>query len=304
MEQLSEEIKRVVPNYRTRFTSVAVAGPISGEQVVLTNWEGPPAARTVNLSEFPVAVFPRGKSRLLNDLAAGAYGLAAADKQGILGQYFEQLFRDRAPLGPILGVRTAVLAMGSGLGVALITWGKEGARVLATEGGHLQIPIRLSKHPAYAEESSLLEKVSAHWYGQAKLMPEYEDIASGRGLKLVYSLLSGQPLAQCNVPQIIEKAREGDKVARKAFLWNNVILMRAAKAVATSMNCDSVVLALDNQARNYDLVKSIESELAEEFYEFIRPDWMSKVRVYTQKKVLNFNLLGTTHVATRGAAQE
>ena len=75
--------------------------------------------------------------------------------------------------------------------------------------------------------------------------------------------------------------------------------MRAAKGIATSLSCDSVVLALDNQVKNAWFVEAIADTLHDEFYHFIRPDWMKGIRVYTQTEVLNFNILGTSYMASK-----
>jgi glucokinase len=81
------------------------------------------------------------------------------------------------------------------------------------------------------------------------------------------------------------------------------MFLRGAKAIATSMCCDSVVLALDNQVKNSMFVTEISEDLKNEFYHFIRPEWMKGIRVYTQKKFLNFNVLGTDYMAHRLASQ-
>jgi hypothetical protein len=90
------------------------------------------------------------------------------------------------------------------------------------------------------------------------------------------------------------KAKAGDAAARttflRKFLLNNKFCVRARKTRATAMNCDSVVFARNNQVRNLRFVKEVDSEkdLETEFHEFIRPDWLTERRVYTQKGALQF----------------
>ena len=304
VEDLSAKMKKVVQKYETVGSAMAVAGPINDGEVVMTNWLGKPAARTLSLAQLPKDLFPEKKSVFLNDLEAGAYGIVAADKLGILDDNFQQLWTDRAPKGPIIGQRTAVLAMGSGLGVALIVKSplSPDPVVMPTELGHLQIPQVCCRHPNNKLERSLVQHVSEHYYAGAQC-PEYEDVSSGRGLELTYQYFNlvetGRkiPLDQISAGEIAALAQDGDAVARKALLWHYTMFIRSAKSVATSLSCDSVVLALDNQVKNSWFVQSVEKELGDEFYHFIRPDWMKGIRAYSQTKILNFNILGTDYMA-------
>ena len=105
------------------------------------------------------------------------------------------------------------------------------------------------------------------------------------------------PLDQIEGGEIAQDARRGDRIARQALMIHYKMFLRAAKAVATTLSCDSVLMALDNQVKNIWFVRSAVEELKDEFYTFIRPDWMKNIRVYTQTKVLNFNLLGMDYMA-------
>lgn len=304
IEDLSSKMKDVIQKYETVGSAMAVAGPIKDGEVVMTNWTGDPSVRTLSLSQLPGDLFPPKKSVFLNDLEAGAYGIVAADKLGILNDNFKQLWEERAPKGSIIGERTAVLAMGSGLGVALIVKNPMTSEpiVLPTELGHLQIPSVCCAHPNCELEKALVQHISEHYYAGEKC-PEYEDISSGRGLELAYQYFNlvetGKkvPLEQISAGNIATLAQEGDAVARNSLLWHYKMFIRSAKSIATSLSCDSVILALDNQVKNDWFVKSVEKELGEEFYQFIRPDWMNNIRAYSQTKILNFNILGTDYMA-------
>ena len=307
LNNFCDQLLSIVPNAEAKGAAIAVAGPITDNTVVFTNWAGPVEGRTVSLSQLPVKLFPEGKSYFLNDLEAGAYGILAAEKSGILESSFDQLFLDKAPKGPLISSkRTAVLAMGSGFGVALIVKNPlfDVPVVIPTELGHLQIPVRMEGSPEYPEERGLMQFL-ANYYYEGKLCPEYEDVASGRGLPLAYQYLyekeKGEKVdpAELDAGKIAVKANNGDPIARRALTWHYKIFTRAAKCIATSLSCDSVLLALDNQVKNNEFVRSIEKELNDEFYTWIRPDWMNSVRVYTQKVVLNFNILGTTYMANQ-----
>jgi glucokinase len=304
---LTAAIDSVAPGFVTKGTALAVAGPISNGRVLLTNWSGDPSLRTIAVSELPPRLFPPNATSLLNDLEAGAYGVLSVGEKGGLDPLFTQLWTDRAPAGPILSTtRTAVLAMGSGYGVALIVKSPLLAQplVLGTELGHLQVTAQLASDPAFAAERELLQFVSDHHYAGVH-MPEYEDIASGRGLRLAYQYFvkksTGEllPLESLDAGAIAQKAQEGDPLAEEALLWHQKLFIRSAKTIATSLCCDSIVLALDNQVKNAWFVFKISDKLKEEFYSWIRPPWLDGVRVYTQTKILNFNILGTDYIAHR-----
>ena len=305
LNAVSDKIQKVAPGAQCKGAAIAVAGPISNNTVTFTNWPGKPSLRTVSLNQLPRTLFPIGHSLFLNDLEAGAYGVIAAEQQGKLEPLFEQMWPDVAPKGKLVSDgRTAVLAMGSGLGVALIvkTPLLKAPLVLPSELGHLQIPTVCDKHKNSAEENKMIQYISDHYYN-GRQMPEFEDIASGRGLCLVYQYLYDKyhqikiPLDEIDAGDIAQNARQGDKIAREALMVHYTMFMRAAKAVATTLCCDSVLMALDNQVKNIWFVRSANQELKDEFYTFIRPDWMKNIRVYTQTKVLNFNILGTDYMA-------
>jgi glucokinase len=309
---LTNEIENRISKFVCVGAALAVAGPISHGRVVLTNWPGDAADRTIDVHELPQSLCPRDCTVLLNDLEAGAYGVVAASLGGSLGQVFEQMFTDVAPRGPIVSDhRTAVCAMGSGFGVALIV--KSGMLtvplVLPTECGHIQIPPNCDEHPDSGLEHDLLQHISNHYYNGTQ-QPEYEDIASGRGLPLVYQFFvereTGEHITveSLDAGVIATKAKNGsDDVARLALLWHYKMFLRGAKAIATAMCCDSVVLALDNQVKNSWFVNEISEDLKDEFYHFIRPEWMKGIRVYAQKQLLNFNVIGTDYMAHRLSSQ-
>jgi glucokinase len=304
---IEQAIEAIAPGFESKGAAIAVAGPISNGQAIITNWPGDVSTRTVNVSDLPQRLFPEPSTVFLNDLEAGAYGvLAVGEKQG-LDPLFVQLWTDVAPSGPILSnTRTAVLAMGSGFGVALIvkTALLKDPLVVPTELGHLQIPLVMDKDPSKAEEWELLQFVSDFYYKGA-LCPEYEDIASARGLRLAYQFFTKKATGELidydatDAGDIARRAQDGDPVARQALAWHYKLFIRSAKEIATTFTCDSVVLALDNQVKNWWFVQQISDVLKQEFYTFIRPDWLKGIRVYAQTQLLNFNILGTDYMAHR-----
>lgn len=311
LKSLIETIHDVAGDFVSEACAFAIAGPINNGVCTLTNWPGEPEARTIRVNDLPQELCPHDKTIFLNDLEAGAYGVVAADENKTIDDLFEQLWSRSAPKGPIVSnTRSAVLAMGSGFGGALIVKAPtlDAPLVLPTEIGHAQIPVVGEKDPKSEEEYAIIQHVSNHYY-QGKGTPEYEDIASGRGLCLVYQYFYEKnekkklPLENINGGDVAQLARSGDKTAKQALTWHYIMFFRAAKAIGTSLCCDSIILALDNQVKNSWFVHAVSDQLHDEFYNFIRPDWMNGIRVYAQTKVLNFNLLGTTYMALRLAKQ-
>jgi glucokinase len=305
--KVEEALETLYPDFESRGGAMAIAGPIANGEVVVTNWPGDAAERTIKVSDLPSKLFPSHRTVLLNDLEAGAYGILATGEKKCLDERFTQMWTDVAPSGPILSdSRTAVLAMGSGYGVAIIVKNallKE-AIVLPSELGHLQIPLVMGKDPTKTEEWEFVQFVSDFYYNGTQC-PEYEDISSARGLRLAYQYFVQKSTGEVldfdaiDAGDVAERAKSGDRVALEALKWHYKLFIRSAKEIATTFNCDSVVLALDNQVKNWWFVSSISDVLKDEFYNFIRPDWMKGIRVYAQTSLLNFNILGTDYMAHR-----
>lgn len=174
--------------------------------------------------------------------------------------------------------------------------------VLPCELGHVQVPTVCENDPGAKEEHELIQHVSEHYYGGSQT-PEYEDLSSGRGIQLWYQFFLKRDenvfkaIEQIDAGEVAQKAHEGDKTAR------NALFLRLGKQLATSLQCDSILIALDNQVKNAWFVDTVADQLKEEFYNFIRPDWMEGIRVYTQTETLNFNILSNDYMAHKIAAQ-
>lgn len=305
LTNIQNSMCKTIKTFESCGAAIAVAGPISKGKAVLTNWTGSLNSRTLSKDHLPLILFPTNKTVFMNDLEAGAYGIISADEKKILKKNFVQLWPNESPKGPIISnTRTAVMAMGSGLGVALIVRNQllKKPFVFPCELGHVQIPTVCLKDPKSKEEYELLQHVSDFYYN-GKQMPEFEDITSGRGLRLCYQFFLKKndnihkDFNVIDAGKIAKMAHDGDKTAKDALFWCYKMYMRLAKQIATSLQCDSILMALDNQVKDYKFVDSISDSLKEEFYNFIRPDWLSNVRVYSQTKKLNFNILGCDYKA-------
>jgi glucokinase len=180
---------------RPSVAAIAVAGPVAGETIKLTNspWSfRREALRTaLGLDELLV----------LNDFEALAYALphlAPSDLRQIGGGATVE----HAP--------KVVLGPGTGLGVAGLVWSPSGWVALASEGGHASLAIK------DAREFAMLERLTR---GRERL--SVEGVVSGPGLAETYRVLAemaGKPVAPLEAPEVVQRALGGhDACAREAL---------------------------------------------------------------------------------------
>jgi glucokinase len=114
-------------------------------------------------------------------------------------------------------------------------------------------------------------------------------VEAAKGQKLDFDELDGAEIA--------EMSRNGDELAKEAVTLQHLYLVRAAKIASTALGCESILFALDNAVTNNYILHERSDRFKNEFYDFIRPEWMDPIRVFAQVKKLNFNLMGTAYVA-------
>lgn len=143
-----------------------VAGPVVGERAQITNlpWEIDAGYLQTELKI--------GRVRLINDLQAVAYSIPLLKGEDLLTLNTGSA----VPTGP-----RAVIAAGTGLGEAYLTW--DGNRYIAhaSEGGHTEFG------PADAIEIELLRYLMGRFEHVS-----YERICSGTGIPNIYSFLKDQ----------------------------------------------------------------------------------------------------------------
>lgn len=147
---------------------IAIAAPLDGDRVTMTNnrW----VIRRSRLS----AELGLAQVTLVNDFAAVAHAVAncpASDLRHVCG-----------PEGslPLEGV-VSIVGPGTGLGVAILHRSRDGDRVFATEGGHIEFaPLdRLEQR---------LRDLLAERHGRVSV----ERIVSGAGLAAIYEAMTGR----------------------------------------------------------------------------------------------------------------
>jgi glucokinase len=189
---VQEYLDGLVPADRPGAGVLAVAGPVVGDTVRLTNRDW----------QFSVARLGRRLGvglRVVTDLAAVAAGAVTADRR------VEQI----KPGTPAEGAPRAFLGVGTGLGVSLAVRCADRWHVVPTEGGHRDLA---ASDP---DEWRLIEAL-ARRHGHVSV----ELVLSGPGLLVLYRALGeiqGLPAPAAEPHEIDELARAGDPLSRCTF---------------------------------------------------------------------------------------
>jgi glucokinase len=194
LEAVAEHYLRGVSE-RPSLAAIAVAAPIVGETIRLTN--SPWSFRRDALR----AALGLDELLVLNDFEALAHALphlGAADLRKIGGD------------APVEHAPKVVLGPGTGLGVAGLVWSPAGWVVMPSEGGHASFAVE------DAREFAMLERLLT---GRERL--SVERVVSGPGLAETYRVLAemaGQPAAPVEAPEVVQRALDGrDPCAREAL---------------------------------------------------------------------------------------
>jgi glucokinase len=182
-----------------------IAGPVVGGRV-----ETPNLAWVVDAAQLATTIGV-GRVDLINDLEATAYGV-----EGLQAQQLHTLNEgERGRPG-----HRALIAAGTGLGMAGIFWDGQRYRPIASEGGHADFAPRNEEQMALLRY--LIEKFGGH--------VSYERACSGMGLFNIYSFLRDTKYAE-EEDWLRAEIESGDKTAAvsKAAAANKSKL--AAKAL-------------------------------------------------------------------------
>lgn len=175
---------------------VAIAGPVTGDQVQVTNLPWCFSQRQVqqqlNFRHFVV----------LNDFAALAYAVPSLATQ--------QLHRVKSGHANPTG-HFAVIGPGTGLGVAGLIRHSENWLALPSEGGHITLAA------TNAQEAAIIDYCRAHG-----LRPTAEQLLSGSGLPNLYRAIAyihtGETGLSASAAQIGQQALDGEPLARATIL--------------------------------------------------------------------------------------
>jgi glucokinase len=206
-----------------RAAGIALAGPVQGEVLKLTN--NPWAIRPTWIPKMLGAV----RYTLVNDFGAVAHAVAQLGHE-----HFTHLCGPDEPL-PDEGV-TTIVGPGTGLGVAQLLRRGDRYEVIETEGGHID----------FAALDSLEDKILA------KLRKRYrrvsvERIASGQGLSNLYESLGAiedRPLKYRDEKALWQAAMQSeDSLAAAALDRFCMALGAVAGDIALAQGANAVVIA-------------------------------------------------------------
>lgn len=202
--------------------ALAVAGPVTGDAVALTNhpWRFSASGLAARFSFAPVCV--------MNDVAAIARALPDLP---------ESAFRPLKPGTANPAAARLVVAPGTGLGVAALMSTGSGLHVASSEGGHVTLAAR------DAAEAALLEKLRPDG-GHLSA----EDVLAAPGLARLYRALSGREAT----PEEVTAAALGcsDLQAKAAASAHSAMLGGIAGDLAMSFDArGGVVIAGDLPGR-------------------------------------------------------
>jgi glucokinase len=235
---------------------VDVAGPVTGDRSRITNW--PSTDSSISVADLERAGLPHGRTRLVNDATAGAWGALARVDRGEGTPQAEALTSHHGGQG--LGVGNLVyVAPGTGLSSAFIVrhgLGPVGASVVACEFENTRIP-RFE-----GEIGAAVETISRS-LGRA---PDWEDLVSGRGLVRIYEALDTRAgITASDARAIAESARAGsDERARTASdVFYRTLGLFAQTLALSCLPCAAVVIGGASTERNLDVLR--EAGLAETF---------------------------------------
>lgn len=218
-EAFAEAVGRPLP----RAAGIAVAGPVSGEVLQLTNnpWVIRPGLIQERLGVDRYA--------LVNDFGAVAHAVAQVPPDA-----FRHVCGPEGPL-PSEGV-ISVVGPGTGLGVAQLLRGPDGASVIETEGGHIDFA------PLDVLEDGVLQRLRVR-YRRVSV----ERIVSGPGLSNIYGALAaieGRPAQTLDDRALWDLALTGgDSLAVAALDRFCLSLGSVAGDIALAQGAQAVVVA-------------------------------------------------------------
>lgn len=217
-----EEFGRRVGRELPPAAAIAIAGPVQGEVLKLTNnpWVIRPHLIPSKLGAT--------RYRMVNDFGAVAYAVAQ-----LAPEHFRHLCGPDRPL-PEDGV-VSIVGPGTGLGVGLLLRRDGHDHIIETEGGHIDFaPLDALEDKILAELRKRLRRVSV------------ERIASGQGLTNLYEALAaieGRPPAYRDEKALWQAALSGgDSLAAAAFDRFCLSLGSVAGDLALAQGAEAVVI--------------------------------------------------------------
>ena len=218
-----EDFGRTIGSSLPRAVSIAIAGPVDGELIKLTNnpWIIRPALirEKLNVDHYTV----------INDFGAVGHAVAQADDE-----HFLHLCGPDVPLPPTGTI--SIMGPGTGLGVAHVWRDSGGYHVQATEGGHIDFA------PLDSIEDAILARLR-----KRHRRVSVERVVAGPGISDIYEALAameGRAVQQHDDKTIWQLGTSGeDSLAAAAIDRFCLSLGSVAGDIALAQGGSSVVIA-------------------------------------------------------------
>ena len=275
--------------------AIDVPGPVeAGRSACLSNYGDSPEGEIIRITDLSASLCPRGKTVMLNDLAAAAYGVLGLRSCGVVHEFFEPLF-SHSKQSAVTSTHTLIVTPGTGLGSALLLWND-------MTGKHTVLPLEFG-HSEFAakEDSDFLDK----YRKEIKRFPVPDDLCSGRGLVKMHQYIVGSADAN-DASAICQSAMEGKAEALAALRLYFKFLMNYCGNVAMGLQAFNILLCGDNIVKNDFFLSStteaivMRRELLKNGSE--RMGMMSKITVSRQSRYLNLHIVGCAHAAAQLSA--
>lgn len=291
--------EKVGPAVLKRIASgaLSIPGPVTNGVVggPFNNLDG-----VARLSEYPTALFPPGRSALLNDLQAGGFGVLATSDTHSMQNYFtlmwegtmwKELQKERA--GTTLGQGgCVVIAPGTGLGSCYIFYN-------ATAKSFDVIPLEYGSTTTIARPGTeaYLRELAAYTE-RPQYVPNAEDTVCGNAMEVAYKMRiagkAGKKPLRAGEVAALAKTGDADALHAMTVLYENLMIM--ASEMAMTFLPLTVVIMGDNVMRNSfyfedaarleHLHKSVKNHPMERY------GFLSRATYLRQTKSVNLNLLG------------
>ncbi|KAK7199947.1 glucokinase [Novymonas esmeraldas] len=290
--------------------AVSVPGPVTNGQVAgpFNNLKG-----IARLQDYPTELFPKGRSALLNDLEAGAYGVLALSNASMLSRYFQVMWKgtqwDSLSGGKQLGNnigngRCMVVAPGTGIGTSLIHYQglSDNYVVLPLECCSLSMPWSGDVDELYTQTLAKSVASRSRVKGlDSVVAPIWEEAANGRALAFNYAYERDGPAMSAptkSAPEVAKLARAGHDPAAVAAmdrLYKNLIAFTAETTLQfLPLTCvlmgDSIV-ANSFYFEKSENIKGLQAHLHKYSTEH-RRKLLNRTTFLRQVQSVNINLLG------------
>ncbi|KAG5465536.1 hypothetical protein CUR178_00241 [Leishmania enriettii] len=319
LQHLKENLPGRGDSFLRRIASgaVSVPGPVTNGHLAgpFNNLRG-----IARLADYPAELFPKGRSALLNDLEAGAYGVLALSNACILSDYFKVMWKgtqwdalsNGKPAGSTIGRgRCMVVAPGTGVGSSLIHY-------VSISDSYVVLPLEcgsLSVSWCANEDSTYVQALAAYMASRSRakevnstVAPIWEAASNGRALEFNYAYEKEGPKACAplkSAPEVAKLAKAGSDPAAVAAmdrLYKNLIGL-AAETTMQFLPLTCVLMGDSIVANSFyfekpENVKKLKARLREHTMER-QFSFLSRTTFLRQVRDVNINLLGCLGFGTQ-----